>query len=162
TSGLLLPGGTVISSLSDFTIPYDIALNAIGATHAQAVLVGLPHTGRRLAALRLGSEIWADRAEFAALNVEGQPDCDGSQNYINVSIKSLIMAFEGAQRAQIPGAGSAKFSCADIPFNGQNVQAAQDQVLTPDDMNTLDGLLTAIDNHIREQAAARGYAYFSL
>jgi hypothetical protein len=73
------------------------------------------------------------------------------------------MAFEGAARAAIgPIAGPAKFSCADVPFNGTNLQAAMDAVLTPDDMNALDGLLTALDNHIAQQAAARGYAYFSL
>ena len=47
------------------------------------------------------------------------------------------------------------FSCADVP-------GTPDQVLTPSDMATLNGMLAQIDNHIRQQATARGYAYFSL
>ena len=35
-------------------------------------------------------------------------------------------------------------------------------MLTPSDMVILDGMLVDIDDHIRQQAAARGYAYFSL
>ena len=153
TSGLIAPGVTVVP-FPFFVQPYDIALNAIGATHAQVVLAGLPRSGRNLAALRLGSEIWADRAEFAALHVDVSPDCDGSQNYINVSIKSLNMALTGAFTSA-NGYPNPVYSCADVP-------GTPDQVLTPSDMVILDGMLGDIDDHIRQQAAARGYAYFSL
>ena len=104
--------------------------------------------------LRRGDEIWADRAEFAALHVDVSPDCDGSPNYINVSIKSLNMAFTGAFTSA-HGYPNPVYSCADVP-------GTLDLVLTPDDMVALNGMLAQIDDNIRQQATARGYAYFSL
>src|SRR5207248_3244901 len=99
----------------------------------KAVLVGLPVDARNLPAMRRGDEIWADRAEFAALHVDVSDDCNGSQNYINVSIKSLNLAFTGAFTSahEFP---NPVFSCADIP-------GTQDLVLTPADITTINGML---------------------
>lgn len=153
TSGLAIPGVTIVP-LPFFVAPYDAILDALGAANVKVVLAGLPADGRNLPSLRRGDEIWADRAEFAALHVDVNADCDGSQNYINVSIKSLNEAFEGAFRSA-HGLPNAVFSCADVP-------GTQDLVLTPADMTMLNGLLGQMTAHIQEQAAARGYAYFSL
>jgi hypothetical protein len=153
TSGLVVPGVTVVP-LPFFVAPYDALLNALGAANVKVVLAGLPADGRNLPSLRRGDEIWADRTEFAALHVDVSADCDGSPNYVNVSIKSLNAAFEGAFRAA-HGLPNAVFSCADIPNT-------QDLVLTPSDMTMLNGLLGQMTAHIQQQAVARGYAYFSL
>lgn len=153
TSGLYLPGVTVVP-FPFFAQPYNAILDALSATHTKAVLVGLPANGRNLAALRRGDEIWGNRAEFAALHVTVSDDCNGSQNYINVSIKSIMMAFAGAAAAAA-GQPNPVYSCADIP-------GVQDLVLTPNDMEAIDAQLAQMTAHIRDQAAARGFAYFSL
>jgi lysophospholipase L1-like esterase len=153
TSGLIAPGVTVVP-FPYFAQPYDAALDAIGSTHAQVVLVGLPVDGSNLPALRRGSEIWADRDEFTALHVDVSPDCDGNQNFINVSIKSVNLALTAAFTSA-HGLPNPVYSCADVP-------GTQDEVLTPSDMAALNGMLAQFDGHIREQAAARGYAYFTL
>jgi len=153
TSGLVAPGLTIVP-LPFFVAPYDAILNVLGASDVKVVLAGLPADGRNLPSLRRGDEIWADRFEFDALHVDVSSDCDGNQNYINVSIKSLNVAFEGAFRAG-HGLPNAVFSCADVP-------GTQDLVLTPADMALLNGLLGQMTTHIQQQAAARGYAYFSL
>lgn len=153
TSGLAVPGVTIVP-FPFFVAPYDAILDALSASNVKVVLAGLPADGRNLPSLRRGDEIWADRAEFAALHVDVSADCDGNQNYINVSIKSLNEAFEGAFRSA-HGLPNAVFSCADVP-------GTQDFVLTPADMTMLNGLLGQMTTHIEQQAAARGFAYFSL
>lgn len=153
TSGLVAPGVTVVP-VPYFIAPYDALLDALGAAGTKAVLVGLPHEATNLAALRRADEIWADRGEFAALHVDVSPGCATSPNYINVSVLSLNMVFAGAQAAA-QGQPNVVYSCDDRP-------GALDLILTPNDIAVLDGMLTQIDDHIRAQASARGYAYFSL
>jgi lysophospholipase L1-like esterase len=153
TSGLYLPGVTV-TPFPYFAQPYDAILNALSATHTKAVLVGMPTNSRNLAAMRRGDEIWANRDEFAALHVTVSDDCNGSDNYVNVSLKSMMLVFAGAAAAA-NNQPNPVYSCADIP-------GVQDLVLTPNDMNAIDGLMAQMSAHIRDQAAARGFAYFSL
>ncbi|MBV9492997.1 MAG: hypothetical protein JOZ54_02040 [Acidobacteria bacterium] len=153
TSGLVLPGVTVVP-VPFFIAPYDALLNALGVAGTKAVLVGLPREATNLAALRRADEIWADRDEFAALHVDVSPNCATSPNYINVSVLSLNMVFVGAQAAA-QGQPNVVYSCDDRP--GQ-----PDLILTPGDITVLNGMLGQIDDHIRQQASDRGYAYFSL
>jgi hypothetical protein len=86
--------------------------------------------------------------------VSVSPDCQNSQNWITVAIKSLNMVFAGAA-ASAAGLPNPVFSCADIP-------GTADLVLTPSDIGVLNGLLAQMTAHVQQQAAARGYAYFSL
>ena len=153
TSGLVAPGVTFVP-FQFFAAAYDAVLNAIGSANAKVVLFAMPSDGTKLPALRRGDEIWADRAEFAALHVDVSPDCDGSQNYINVSIKSLNVVFTAAFTST-HGLPNPVFSCADVP-------GAPDLVLTPNDIAFLNGMLAQMQAHVREQASARGYAYASL
>ena len=90
---------------------------------------------------------WADRAEFAALNVD--PNCNGSQNYINVSEKAIILVLLAA------GSSTQTFSCADIP-------RTQDFVLTPADLALVNGVLQTMAQFQQREALAKGYAFFSL
>jgi hypothetical protein len=137
--------------------PYDGLIAKLAATvNPKLVLVGLPKDGSNLPSLRKGSEIWADRLEFAALNVNVSQDCENNQNYINVSILSLNMVFAGAQAAAMtPPQPGPVYSCADHP-------GVQDLVLTPGDIITLNGMLGQMTDHIKAVAQANGYAYFSL
>jgi hypothetical protein len=153
TSGLLAPGVTVVP-LPGFTVPYDALLDGLAGTRAKVVLVGLPVDGRHLASLRQGAEIWADRAEFAALNVDVSNDCENNQNYINVSQKSLTMVFTAAFTSK-NGLPNPVYSCTDIP-------GAVDFVMTPADIATMNALMGQMNDHIHAQAVARGYGFFSL
>lgn len=153
-SGLFAPGVTVVP-LPYFTAPYDALLDGLAAGgNPRVILAGLPEDGRHLAALRRGSEIWADRAEFAALHVDVSADCKDSPNYINVSQLSLNMVFAGASNAaqNLP---NAIYSCSDVP-------GTQDFILTPTDVSALNGLMAQMNEHIRAQAKTRGYAFFSI
>ena len=153
TSGLLLPGVTTVP-FPYFAQPYTAIVNALAAAGTKAVLVGLPVDGRHLAALRRGDEIWANRDEFAALHVAVSSDCENNQNYINVSLKSLNMAFAGAAAASV-NAPPPTFSCADVP-------GTIDFVLTPNDIAALNQQMAQMSAFIKQQADAHGFAYFSL
>jgi len=153
TSGRYAPGDNVVP-FPFFAQPYNAILDALSATHTKAVLVGMPTNSRNLAALRRGDEIWANRAEFAALHVTVSDDCNGSDNYINVSIKSMMMAFAGAAAAA-NNQPNPVYSCADVP-------GVDDLVLTPSDLNAIDAQMAQMSAHIHDQATARGFAYFSL
>jgi hypothetical protein len=157
TSGLIKadqPDQTVVA-FPGFMLPYDGLIAKLAATvNPKFVLVGLPRDGSNLASLRKGSEIWADRFEFAALYVDVHPNCENNQNYINVSILSLNMVFAGAQ-AHAANQPNPVYSCADHP-------GIKDLVLTPGDITTLNNMLGQMDDHIKAVAKANGYAYFSL
>src|SRR6185503_6148067 len=95
TSGLFAFGVTVVPFPS-FAAPYNALLDALGSAGPKVVLVGLPTEATNIAAIRRANEIWADRAEFAALHVDVSGDCETSQNFINVSLKSLNLVFTAA------------------------------------------------------------------
>src|SRR4029079_11824713 len=89
-------------------------------------------------------------AEFASLHVNVSPNCNGSQNWINVSVKSLVLVFTAAATST-----TQLFSCADIP-------GTADYVLTPSDIAFLNGTLAQMAAHAKQQADAHGYAFVSL
>jgi len=153
TSGLIAPGVTFVP-FPFFAQAYKAVLDAVGSSGAKAVLFGMPKEARNIPALRQGDEIWQNRDEFAALNVDVSPDCEGNQNWINVSIKSLNMVFTAAFTST-HGLPNPVYSCADIP-------GTPDQVLTPNDIIFVNTTLGQMHDFARDQAAARGYAYAEL
>src|SRR5207249_2270673 len=153
TTGLFAPGVTIVP-FPYFVAPMTAMLDAIGATHAKVVLFEMPQSATNLPAFRGGDEIWADRLEFAALNVDVSSDCDASPNYVNVSQKSLSIVFEAAYR-HANGLPNPVFSCADVP-------GTLDQVVTPADIAATAALLAQMRGFVEQQAAARGYALASL
>jgi lysophospholipase L1-like esterase len=153
TSGLFAPGVTVVP-LPFFIQPYTVLLDALSAAHKKVVLVTLLSDARNLVALRRGPEIWANRDEFARLHVTVSSDCENSPNYINVSTKSLGMAFAGAATAAA-GQPAPVYSCADIP-------GTADAVLTPADIAAANTLIGQMNDFIKQQAESRGFALFSL
>ena len=88
------------------------------------MVVGVPTDGRNFANFRRGDEVWADRAEFAALGVIVDPNCNGNQNYVNVSIKSIALAF---------GFWGIEFLWE--MFNASWLYHTQESALTPAEMN---------------------------
>lgn len=153
SSGLVAPGVTYVP-FPYFAQAFNAVLNAVGSANSNVLVVGLMTDGTKLPAFRRGDEIWADRLEFAALHVDVSSDCEGSDNWINVSVKSLQMAFAGAYAFAI-GQPNVVYSCADIP-------GTADEVLTPADMTVLNTQLGQMVDLAEQQAATRGYAYFSI
>ncbi|HTJ24434.1 MAG TPA: SGNH/GDSL hydrolase family protein [Gemmatimonadaceae bacterium] len=157
TSGVIAFGVDVVP-VPFFITAFDAVLDAVGSAGPKAIVFGMPLNGRNLPSMRRGEEIWADRAEFAALHVDVSPDCAGSANYINVSLKSIVMVLTGAYTSA-HGLPNPVYSCANVPsatFDNP------DFVLTAADMDLLESMLAQMAAHAKEQAATRGYAFVSL
>lgn len=151
TGGRLLLGTNVVP-VPAFKLAFNAVLDAVGSVDPKELIVGMPTDGTKLPALRRGDEIWADRVEFAALHVDVNQNCEGSDNYINVSVKSLILVFTAAFTST-----NQVYSCEDDPNATED-----DYVLTPDNIATLNDMLSQMADYAKQQAAARGYAFVSL
>ena len=105
----------------------------------------------------MGSELWADRVEFAAANIALQADCNttASANEIFVPIKVGLALVAAAQAAAVH-AGPIPFSCA------AGGPTTADLVLTPAEVAIVNGQAALMNAHIQSEAARRGFAYFSL
>jgi hypothetical protein len=113
------------------------------------LLVGVPNV-TSIISLRTGDAIWQDRAELQTFGVVVAADCNGSTNLIYVPSKI------GTAVATARATGTAfVLSCADVP-------GTQDNVLTPADATTLTAVVNAMNDYIKSQAAARGWAYMDL
>lgn len=157
TAGVIEFGVNVVP-VPLFITAFDAVLNAVGAAVPKVLVFGMPLNTRNLPALRRGDEIWADRAEFAALHVDVSPDCQGNANYINVSLKSIIEVFTAAFTST-HGLPNPVYSCLDDPAaTFEN----PDFVLTPADMDLLGAMLAQMAAHAQHEAAAHGYAFASL
>jgi len=153
SSGLVVPGVTFLP-YPLFAQAYDAVVGTVGSGVDRVLLVGFLTNGPNLPALRRGDEVWADRAEFAALHVDVSPNCESSGNYINVSVKALNMVFTAAFTST-HGLPNPVFSCADTP-------GAQDQIVTPAEIAMLDALFSQMAEHQRQVAEQHGYAFVSL
>ena len=154
SSGRVVENETYLS-FPLFAQAYDALVGIVGSAEVPRVLlVGFLTQPTNLPALRRGDEIWADRAEFAALHVDVDPNCDGNANYINVSVQALTLVFTAAFTST-HGLPNPVFSCADIP-------GAEDEIVTPQDIATINALLAQMAEHTRQLALDNHYAFFSL
>lgn len=156
-SGLIFPKAGYRGAASAGTIVpnavwqpvYDALIDSVKKTGAKVLLVGVPKTNG-FVSLRTGDELWADRAAFQNFGVIIAADCQGSANSIFVPIK-VLNAIGAAQAT-----GSAQtLSCSDTP-------GAQDNILTPADIQVLDGVLSGMNSHIQSVAQQNGWAYLDL
>jgi lysophospholipase L1-like esterase len=156
-SGLLFPKAAYrgVASAGTF-VPnavwqpvYDALVDSVKKTGAKVLLVGVPKsTG--FVSLRTGDELYADRAAFLNFGVIIAADCQGSANAIFVPIKVL----NAVGAAQATGTAQT-LSCTDTP-------GAQDNTLTPADIQVLDGVIEGMNSHIQSVAQANGWAYLDL
>jgi len=128
---------------------YDALIDSVKKTGAKVLLVGVPKsTG--FVSLRTGDELYADRAAFQSFGGIIAADCQGSANSIFVPIK-VLNAVGTAQ-----GTGTAQtLSCADTP-------GAQDNILTPADVQLINGVIDGMNSHISSVAQTNGWAYLDL
>lgn len=154
TSGLLFPASAYRTTFSyvPFAVwqpVYKAILDSVAKTNAKVMLVGVPNTSS-IVSIRSGDAIWQDRAELAAYGVAVNADCNGSTNLIFLPTKVATAV------ATARATGTAyNFSCADIP-------GTQDQVLTPADVTTITSVVNAMNDYIKSQASAHGWAFVDL
>ncbi|HET6681645.1 MAG TPA: SGNH/GDSL hydrolase family protein, partial [Gemmatimonadaceae bacterium] len=152
-AGLFLPNVTV-TPFATFRTAYDQVIDNVRATGAKALLMQLPSDIRQFPTIRTAQEIAAQRAAFAVMNVTVSGDCDESPNFVFVRGKVITAVATGAGMARA-GAGPYTLSCADVPFTA-------DYILTPADIESINGLLAQMNGEIAAQAQANGYALASL
>jgi lysophospholipase L1-like esterase len=149
----LVATGTTITAFSQFSQNYQTVIDQVKASGAKALLVTGITDIRKFPAVRTSAEIAAQRTPFAALNVSVNADCNTSSNFITTPKISLAVATGIARVAA--GQGPFDLSCADVP-------GAQDYVLTPADVSTMNSLLAQMNGFIVSKASENGYATFSL
>jgi lysophospholipase L1-like esterase len=154
-SGVVVPGISFVP-FAAWASQYNTVLDRVGTVTKQALLVGLGRNIGQLPNLRRGSEVWADRAAFlAAFNVEVSANCDGSPNLmvVNIVVPGAVANGLGRRAAGLP---PFVLSCAEGAFN------IQDRILTPSEAAIVDAQLVQMSDHVRAQAAQRGYPYIEL
>ncbi len=151
-SGIAFP--PVITPVATWAPLYDQVLDDVKKVTNTAVVTGLIDDIADVQAFRTGSDLWADRTEFALFNVTVSNDCNNNSNLIFVPLFVPEAVASGlAQSAQ--GMGAFTLSCADKPLQ-------QDFILTPQDAQNLNAQMAAMSAHIQVAAAAHGFAYFPL
>jgi hypothetical protein len=156
-SGLIIPRsgyrgagaqGTIVPN-SVWQPVYDQLIDSVKKTGAKVLLVGVPSTNG-FVSLRTGDELYEDRAEFLALGVSVANDCQGNPNSIFVPLKvtAVVAAAQSSGTVQT-------LSCGDVP-------GAQDNILTPADVQVLDALIDGMNAHIKSVAQSSGWAYLDL
>jgi hypothetical protein len=163
TSGLVveaggyayLDSGATFVAADTFAAWYDRVIDSVNATRAKALLLGAVNIAH-LAALRRGDELFSstlDSLAFDAWYITLSSDCRTSSANNLVFVPGRVLeAVAEARAASLAGLPRPVLSCADVP-------GARDFVLTPADTAQLGAAARAMDAHIRQVAAAHGYAY---
>jgi len=128
---------------------YDALIDSVKKTGAKVLLVGVPMT-TGFVSIRTGDELYQDRVAFQGYGVIISPNCQGSPNVIFVPIKVL----NAVGAAQATGTAQT-LSCLDTP-------GAQDNILTPADIQLIDGVISGMNAHISSVAQANGWAYMDM
>ena len=154
-SGVVIPGASFVP-YAVWAGQYNAVLDQVGTVTKQGLLIGLGRDISKLSSLRRGTELWADRAAFlSAFNVDVSTNCETSANLLVVPAVVPAAVANGLGR-RAAGAPPFVLSCAEGAFN------VQDRVLTPTEAAAVDAQLVLMSDHIRGQAAARGYAFIEL
>jgi len=128
---------------------YDALIDSVKKVGAKVLLVGGPKTNG-FVSLRTGDELYQDRAAFQNYGVVISANCQGSANAIFVPIKVL----NAVGAAQSTGTAQT-LSCADAP-------GTQDNILTPADVQLIDGVIDGMNSHISSVAQSNGWAYMDM
>ena len=148
-SGQLIPNVTYTPT-NVWQPVYSEVVDSVVATGARAVLTTVPLVSR-IPSMRTGNELWLDRQAFAAFNIVVQADCDGSQNLLFTP--SLVLTKIAQGQALAAQGQQAQLSCANGP-----VGPTPDYILTPTDVQTIEAVIGAMNDHVEAEAAANGFA----
>jgi hypothetical protein len=156
TSGLLVaatsynqPAAYTYVPAAVFAPLFAAIADSVALTNAKVVVLSVPRVSA-LYALRPGSEIWSDSAELAGFGVTVNADCATSTNFVFTAGRIPALA------AQFAASGTQQsLSCTDVP-------GTADGILTPGDMATLDGVVTAMNAQVQQVAQQHGWAFADL
>jgi len=158
-SGLYLPvvGGTVVP-LDAWKGYYTQVLDAVQSTAKRAILVGLVDDAMKFPGFRTGLEIYQARGVFAAMGVTVTDEC-GDANRHNVLFVPVLIPLAIANRSTL--------TCENSPSlvlgpDGRPRPGTADFILAPEEIAALNAQGVQMNAFIREQAAARGWAYVEL
>lgn len=155
TSGIAIPGVSMYP-VSAWAPLYTQLVDQAAQTAKYGILVGLIRDAATFPGLRRGSELYADRAMFAAaFNVTVSADCDGSPNLLFVPVRVPTAVGTGLAMRRA-GAGPYTLSCTGAPAN------FTDYLLTPDEVAIVNGQLAQMNAFIRAEAERVGFAHFEL
>ena len=124
---------------------YDSILDAVKTTGAGAVLVGLPNNAANFPSIRRAREFFNQWAYLLTLGISVSVNCYFSSNYLFIPGYVLTLLSKAPTTA----------TCSDVP-------GAADYVITPSDMNAINGLMAQMNTHVQAKAAENGWAYFAL
>ncbi len=148
TNEVLPASAGLISAMTPYAAwqsAYDSVLAAVKTTGARAVLVGLPHDAADFPSVRTAREFYQQWPYLLGLGITVSRSCYDSPNYLFVPGYLLSLLARAPTTA----------TCADVP-------GAVDYVVTPSDLSAVNARMAQINDHIRSQAAANGYAYFDI
>jgi lysophospholipase L1-like esterase len=159
STGILFPSTTgrynegSFVPVNVFSPIYDKIIDSVKATGAKALLVapGVPDVSS-FPLFRKGSEIAAQAGNLIKYGVVVAANCSdatGKDNLLSMTKVLVAVATANATKAAVT------LSCADAPFT-------QDGVLTPADLNSINGVQAALTTYIKGKATANGYAYAEL
>jgi lysophospholipase L1-like esterase len=152
--GFYLPGVNVVPVVA-WAPAYRQVTARVDAAAKHAVLVGLVNDVASFPAFRTGAEFWNARATFAPFNVAIAANCENSTNLLFVPYIVPTAAGTGKYYAD-HGFGVYTLSCANA------AAPAEDYILDAADVVAVNGQLAAMNTVIRDEATARGFAYFPL
>ncbi|HET7456519.1 MAG TPA: SGNH/GDSL hydrolase family protein [Gemmatimonadaceae bacterium] len=145
----VLPASTgrasAMTPYANWEADYDAVIGAVRSTGARAVLVGLPNNAANFPSIRRSREFFNNWPYLLTLGISVSLNCYYSSNYVFIPGYVLTLLSKTPTTA----------TCADVP-------GAADYVITPSDMSAINARMAQINTHIQAQAAANGYAYFSL
>jgi hypothetical protein len=154
-SGIAIPGATIVP-VSAWAPLYTQLVDQVASVAKYGILVGLVRDVSTVAGFRTGSELYADRAAFAAaFNVAVSDDCNGSPNLLFVPVRVPTAVGTGLAMRKA-GAGPFTLSCTGAPPH------LMDFVLTPAELAIVNGTLAQMNAHIRAEAERLGFAHFEL
>lgn len=122
----MLVSGVNVTPFAYWSNVYNQVLDRVGAVADEVLLVGLGSDISRLNALRLGSELWADRTAFlTAYNVAVSDNCEFSPHLVMVPIVVPTAVGTGLFLRSIGSPFPFTVSCAEGAAN------VIDRILTP-------------------------------
>jgi len=155
-NGVAVPGVTLFPVFAWAPL-YTQLVNQVAEGTKHGILVGLINNVESFPGFRRGSELYADRATFAAaFHVTVMGDCDGSTNLLFVPVRVPIAVGTGLARRRA-GAPPFELSCA-----GAASATAEDYVLTPAEQGVINTQLAQMNVYIRAEAERLDWAHTEL
>ena len=134
---------------------YDAVLDQVQSVAQEAVIVGLIDDVRSFPSFHSAEEIYLNKPVFAAFNVNVSSDCHNSPNFVFVPLFVPTALGTGAFYAQ-NHFGPYTLSCSSLD------PTKEDYILTPSEVGNVNNLLARMNDHIKQEADRRQFAYFAL